>query len=57
MVLAGGIWDHEDVAWAKALGVDGVQAATRFVATEECDASMEYKMAYVNAKSEDVKII
>ena len=55
--LAGGIWDHEDVAWAKALGVDGVQAATRFVATEECDASMEYKMAYVNAKSEDVKII
>ena len=55
--LAGGIWDHEDVAWAKELGVDGVQVATRFVATEECDASTEYKMAYVNAKSEDVKII
>lgn len=55
--LAGGIWDHEDVAWAKKLGVDGVQVATRFVATEECDASTEYKMAYVNAKSEDVKII
>lgn len=55
--LAGGIWDHEDVIRAKELGVDGVQAATRFVATEECDASLEYKMAYVNAREEDVKII
>ena len=55
--LAGGIWDHEDVAFAKSLGVDGVQAATRFVATEECDASLAFKMAYVNAKAEDVKII
>lgn len=55
--LAGGIWDHKDVTAAKQLGVDGVQAATRFVATEECDASPAYKMAYVNAKAEDVKII
>ena len=55
--LAGGIWDHEDVAYAKALGVDGVQVATRFVTTEECDASTEYKMAYIKAKTEDVKII
>lgn len=55
--LAGGIWNSKDVADAKALGVDGVQVATRFVATEECDASLEYKMSYVNAKTEDVKII
>lgn len=55
--LAGGIWDHEDVSYAKALGVDGVQVATRFVTTEECDASTEYKMAYIKAKTEDVKII
>lgn len=55
--LAGGIWNHEDVAKAKQLGVNGVQVATRFVATEECDASYAYKMAYVNAKAEDVKII
>ena len=31
--------------------------ATRFVATEECDASEEFKNAYVNAKKEDIKII
>lgn len=55
--LAGGIWDHEDVTRAKQLGVDGVQVATRFVATEECDASLAYKMAYVNATADDIKII
>ena len=37
--------------------LDGVQAATRFVATKECDASSGYKKAYVNAKETDVKII
>ena len=55
--VAGGIWDHEDAKRVKELGADGVQAATRFVATKECDASEAYKMAYVNAKKEDVKII
>ena len=39
------------------LGADGIQAATRFVATEECDASDAYKQAYVNASDEDVIII
>ena len=31
--------------------------ATRFVATNECDASEEFKKAYINAKEEDIKII
>ena len=30
---------------------------TRFVATYECDASMEFKEAYLNCKKEDVVII
>ncbi len=55
--LAGGIWNYKDVLAAKQLGIDGVQVATRFVATEECDASLAYKMAYVNAKEEDIKIV
>ena len=54
---AGGIWDASDAKWIEALGADGVQAATRFVATKECDASLGYKKAYVNAKETDVKII
>ena len=39
------------------LGASGVQIASRFVATKECDASEAYKQAYVNAKEEDVCII
>ena len=31
--------------------------ATRFVTTYECDASDEFKKAYINAKKEDIKII
>ncbi len=31
--------------------------ATRFVATEECDASTEFKEAYVRCKKEDLTII
>jgi NAD(P)H-dependent flavin oxidoreductase YrpB (nitropropane dioxygenase family) len=30
---------------------------TRFVATEECDATLEYKESYVNAKAEDIKLV
>lgn len=54
---AGGIFTKEDTAHALSLGADGIQAATRFVATEECDASDAYKKAYIRAKSEDVVII
>lgn len=54
---AGGIWDGGDCARIKSLGADGVQAATRFVATKECDASEAYKQAYVDAKEQDVRII
>lgn len=57
VVVAGGVFDGKDIAKFLKLGVDGVQMATRFVATEECDASQEFKQAYVNAKKEDIKII
>lgn len=54
---AGGIWDWQDAERVRKMGASGIQAATRFVATDECDASAAYKMAYVNASKEDVKII
>jgi NAD(P)H-dependent flavin oxidoreductase YrpB (nitropropane dioxygenase family) len=57
VVVAGGIYDKEDIKHAFELGADGVQIATRFVVTEECDASEEYKKAYLDAKKEDVKIV
>ena len=57
VISAGGIWDGKDIRRFLDLGADGVQMATRFVATDECDASDAFKQAYVNAKKEDVKII
>lgn len=57
VIAAGGIWDGKDIKKILKLGASGVQMATRFVATNECDASNEFKQAYVNAKKEDIKII
>lgn len=57
VVSAGGIWDSKDIKRFLDLGASGVQMATRFVATKECDASIEFKNAYVKAKKEDIKII
>lgn len=57
IILAGGIFDGSDIADALKAGADGVQMATRFVATEECDADILFKEAYVNASLEDVRII
>lgn len=57
VIAAGGIFSGEDISKFLKLGAKGVQMGTRFVATKECDASDEYKRAYVNAKKEDVKIV
>lgn len=57
VVVAGGIFDGKDIANFLKMGAAGVQMATRFVATEECDAAEEYKQAYVNCKKEDISIV
>ncbi len=57
VITAGGIFDHKDVLHQFALGAEGIQAATRFVTTEECDADIAYKEAYINAKEEDIVIV
>lgn len=55
--LAGGISDREDAMHAFSLGVDGIQVASRFVTTVECDASPAYKEAYLHASPEQIRII
>jgi len=57
VIAAGGIWDNQDIQKFLALGASGVQMATRFVTTYECDASEEFKKAYLNADKKDIKII
>lgn len=57
VIAAGGIFDGNDIAKYLKLGASGVQMATRFVATYECDASLEFKNAYVNASENEVGIV
>ncbi len=56
VVLAGGIFDRDDMDRALNLGADGVQMGTRFVTTYECDADDAYKQAYLNATEGDITI-
>ncbi len=57
IIVAGGVYSGEDIAKFLKLGASGVQMGTRFVATEECDASIALKQTYVDAKEEDVVLI
>ena len=57
VVVAGGIFEKKDLDHVLDLGADGVQMGTRFVTTEECDASQAYKQAYLDAKKEDICIV
>lgn len=57
IIFAGGVFNGEDVKRVLSYGADGVQMATRFVATDECDAHIAFKNAYVHANSSDVEII
>lgn len=57
VVVAGGISDKNKVKHAFDLGAQGVQVATRFVPTKECDADENYKKEYIKAKKEDIVIV
>ena len=50
VIVAGGIYNREDVQKVDNLGADGIQVATRFITTEECDADIRYKEAHLKAK-------
>lgn len=55
--VGGGVFTEEDKKHYMQLGADGVQVATRFILTEECDASDNFKKAILEAREEDVVII
>ncbi|MGD2246720.1 MAG: nitronate monooxygenase family protein, partial [Candidatus Aminicenantes bacterium] len=57
VIVAGGIFNGKDIARMLSLGASGVQLATRFVCTEECGVSPEFKQAYLDAEKEDIVII
>lgn len=57
VIAAGGIYSGADAHHFLSKGASAVQLGTRFVATEECDASTEFKEAFVHAKESDIQII
>ena len=57
LIAAGGIYTGEDINNIMKLGASGVQMGTRFVTTDECDASQGFKQAYIDASEKDIEII
>lgn len=57
IALAGGIYSSRDIGKYLKLGADAVQMRTRFIATDECDADIKYKRAFLDCKKEDIDII
>lgn len=57
IIAAGGIYTGADIYKYIQLGAQGVQMATRFVATYECDASIKFKEAYLKCQKDGLTII
>lgn len=57
VIMAGGVYTRDDMEHYLEMGASGVQMATRFVTTYECDADDAYKQAYIDAKKEDIVIV
>ena len=57
VIAAGGIFTGMDIHKYLEIGARGVQMGTRFVATDECDADIKFKEAFVNARINDLMII
>ncbi|TSD02327.1 MAG: 2-nitropropane dioxygenase [Parcubacteria group bacterium Athens0714_26] len=57
VIAAGGIFTNQDILDVIALGADGVQMATRFMATKESSASDAYKQAVIETNSPDDIIV
>ena len=57
VIAAGGIWDKKDIDKFLGMGCAGVQMATRFIGTYECDAHAELKKVLLEAKEGDIKLV
>ncbi|MCH7892329.1 MAG: nitronate monooxygenase, partial [Gemmatimonadetes bacterium] len=54
VVCAGGVGDEGDFVAALRMGYSGVQMGTRFIATDECTASADYKQTIADAEEADI---
>lgn len=54
LVCAGGIGSEAEFIQALEMGYAGVQMGTRFIATQECTAHADYKVAILKARARDI---
>ncbi len=57
VIAGGGIYTGADIKNILDKKAAGVQMGTRFVTTDECDASMKFKQSYIDASEGDMEII
>jgi nitronate monooxygenase len=57
LIVAGGIWDKKDIDLFMDMGAAGVQIATRFIGTHECDASDVFKRVIMNSQQKDIRLL
>lgn len=57
VIAAGGVYTHGDIQQFLRMGVVGVQMATRFIATYECDAPLAYKEAVIASQESDIVVV
>ncbi len=57
IIAGGGVYSGEDMKRILDLGASAVQIGTRFVTTDECDASLAFKNSYLKANESDIEII
>jgi nitronate monooxygenase len=57
LIVAGGIWNHQDILRYLDMGCAGVQMATRFIGTHECDAHPTFKQVILQSKQADIRLI
>lgn len=55
--VAGGVQTGADIRKFVEMGAAGAQIGTRFITTDECDASQEFKNEYLNTKSPDEIVV
>ncbi|MGO2314927.1 MAG: NAD(P)H-dependent flavin oxidoreductase, partial [Pseudolactococcus laudensis] len=56
VIFAGGVWDRSDIDHYMSLGCSGVQMATRFIGTQECDAPDDFKDRFLKATEDDIHL-
>ncbi|MEE4197586.1 MAG: nitronate monooxygenase [Bacteroidales bacterium] len=57
VIAGGGIYDGKDIYHIMQKGAKGVKMGSRFVTTNECDASVKFKEMYIQSQEKDITLI